>query len=443
MLVTETLSDGLKRAYAVVVPAADIEARHTAKLTELGKTLKIPGFRPGKVPLAIVRQRYGQAVNAEVLEESVSEASRQLLSERGLRPAVEPKLDLVNATPGADVEFKIELELLPEIVLPDMAALSLTRQKAEAGGEAVDRALAEIAKRQRDLVEVTDGRGAVLGDVLTVDYAGSIDGIAFEGGTGTDMDVELGGEGFIPGFSEGMVGMTLGETRDVHVSFPADYGKEDLAGKPAVFVITVKKLRAPVDVAIDDALAEKIGFEGGLAGLREAVTEQIQREYDQVSRMKLKRALLDALAKQADFAAPAGMVDPEFAQIWQRVESDLKDGKLDEDDAGKDEETLKADYRAIAERRVRLGLLLAEIGRVNNVQVSQDELFRAMRTEAGRYPGQERQVMEFFQNNPRAVESLRGPIFEEKVVDFILELAKVEDRIVTAEELTAPESLAA
>jgi trigger factor len=237
--------------------------------------------------------------------------------------------------------------------------------------------------------------------------------------------------------------MTVGETRDVHVTFPAEYGKAELAGKPAVFVITAKNLRAPVDVPVDDALAEKIGFEGGLAGLREAVEQQIQREYDQVSRLKLKRALLDALAAKADFAAPAGMVDPEFEQIWQRVAADMKDGKLDADDAGKDEATLKADYRAIAERRVRLGLLLAEIGRVNGVQVSQDELFRAMRTEASRYPGQERQVLEFFQNNPRAVESLRGPIFEEKVVDFILELAKVEDKTISAEELTAPESVAA
>ena len=442
MLVTETLSDGLRRAYAVVLPAADIAERHGAKLAELGKTLKLPGFRPGKVPLPIVRQRYGQAVIAEVLEESVSAASRQLLSDRGLRPAVEPKIDLVNADPGADVEFKIELELLPEIAIPDLAGLSLERLKATPDDAAVDRALTEIARRQRTLVDVAEPRPARQGDVLSVDYAGSIDGVAFEGGTGTDMDVELGGEGFIPGFSEGMVGMNVGETRTIPVTFPAEYGKAELAGKPAEFVITAKKLQEAEPVAIDDQLAEKLGFEGGIAGLREVIAQQIQREYDQVSRQRLKRALLDALAAGADFACPAGMVDPEFAQIWQRVEADMKDGKLDADDAGKDEDTLRADYRAIAERRVRLGLLLAEIGRANAVQVSQDELMRAMRTEASRYPGQERQVLEFFQKNPNAMESLRGPIFEEKVVDFILELAAVAERAVTPEELTAPEPAA-
>lgn len=442
MLVTETLSDGLRRAYAVTLPAADIAARHSARLAELGKSLKLPGFRPGKVPLPIVRQRYGQALTAEVLEESVSEASRQLLSDRGLRPAVQPKIDVVTADPGADVEFKIELELLPEIPMPDLSQLKLERLKATADDAAVDRALNEIARRQRSLVDVAEPRPAREGDVLTVDYAGSIDGVAFEGGTGTDMDVELGGEGFIPGFSEGMVGMNVGETRTIAVTFPAEYGKAELAGKPAEFVITAKKLREAEPVAIDDTLAEKLGFEGGIAGVREVVTQQIQREYDQVSRQRLKRALLDALAAGADFACPQGMVEPEFAQIWQRVEADMKDGKLDADDAGKSEETLRAEYRAIAERRVRLGLLLSEIGRSNSVQVSQDELMRAMRTEASRYPGQERQVLEFFQKNPNAVESLRGPIFEEKVVDFILELAQVSERAVPLEELTASEGAA-
>jgi trigger factor len=443
MLVTETLSDGLKRAYAVVLPAADIAARRSAKLAELGKTLKMPGFRPGKVPLPIVQQRYGQAVGAEVLEESVTEAARQVLSERGLRPAVEPKIDLVAAAEGADVEFKVELEIMPEIAAPDLAAISLTRLKSEPTDEAVERALGEIAKRQRELVEPEQARPARVGDVLTVDYAGSIDGVAFEGGTGTDMDVELGGEGFIPGFVEGMVGMNVGESRDIDVTFPAEYGKAELAGKPARFAITAKRLREPAELPIDDALAARIGFEGGIGELRDAVKQQIQREYDQLSRMKLKRALLDVLAAGADFAVPEGVVVPEFDQIWQRVEADMKDGKLDEEDAGKDEATLRAEYRAIAERRVRLGLLLSEIGRANSIQVSQDELLRAMRTEASRYPGQERQVLEFFQKNPRAVESLRGPIFEEKVVDFILELAKLEEKPVSPEDLTAEEPSAA
>ena len=437
MLVTETLSEGLKRGFTVVVPAADVEGKRHAKLSELGKTIRLPGFRPGKVPMPLLKQRYGGAVTAEVLEESVNEATQRVLTDRGLRAATQPKVDLVKADGTEDLEFKVELELLPDITPPDLAGLNLTRLKAEASDEAVDKALAELAKRQRDLVAVEEDRGAAVGDVLQVDFTGRIDGTPFPGGTGTDMNVEMGGSGFIPGFWEGMEGMKVGETRFIDVTFPAEYGAAELAGKPAQFEITAKKLQASVVPAVDEALAEKLGFEGGLEKLRDAVRTQIQREYDQMSRMKLKRGLLDALAERADFAVPEGMVEPEFQQIWQRLEADMKEGKLDADDQGKDEATLRSEYRAIAERRVRLGLLLAEIGRANSVQVKQDELLQAMRAEAMRYPGQEKMVMEFFSKNPQAVENLRGPIFEEKVVDFITEMAKVEDQVVTAEELSA------
>jgi trigger factor len=254
------------------------------------------------------------------------------------------------------------------------------------------------------------------------------------------MNVEVGGTGFIPGFSEQMEGMKVGESRTIDVTFPEEYGAKELAGKAATFELTAKALRRPQVPTVDEALAEKLGFEGGLEKLREAVAGQIQREYDQVSRLRLKRELLDQLAERADFSVPESMVDPEFQQIWQRLETDRKEGKLDADDQNKDEDTLRAEYRAIAERRVRLGLLLAEIGRANGIQVGQDELMRAMRAEASRYQGQERQVMEFFQKNPQATESLRGPIFEEKVVDYIVELATVEDRTVPAEELNADPS---
>ena len=442
MQVTETLSEGLKRAYTVVVPAADIESKRTARLTDLGKTLNIPGFRPGKVPLPVVRQRYGSAVTAEVLEESVSEATRQVLNDRGLRPALQPKIDLVNPDVGAcaakDLEFKVELELMPEITPPDFGAISLTRLKADVAPETIDKTLADIAQRNRELADITaeelGDRGAAKGEVLTVDYVGRIDGTEFPGGTGTDINIEVGGEGFIPGFSEQVEGMKPGETRTIEVTFPAEYGAPDLAGKAAAFEITAKKLSRAVVPAVDDELAKKLGFDD-LAATRQAITERMQNEYDQLARLKLKRQLMDALAEVTQFASPEGMVDQEFNQIWQRLEADRKEGRLDEEDKAKDEETLKSDYRAIAERRVRLGLLLAEIGRANSITVGADEMSRAMRMEASRYPGREQQVLEFFRQNAQAAEMLRGPLFEDKVVDLVLELAKIEEKPATPEEL--------
>jgi trigger factor len=442
MDVTETLSEGLKRAFTVVVPAADIESKRAARFANLGKTLTLPGFRPGKVPLTLVRQRFGTMVSAEVLEESVSEATRQVLSDRGLRPAQQPKVDLVTPDVGAgaakDLEFKVELELLPEITLPEFGSISLTRLKVEPAADTVDKTLADVAQRNRELVEITPeelgDRGAAKGEVATVDYIGRIEGVEFPGGTGNDIAVEVGGEGFIPGFTDQIDGMKPGETRAIEVTFPAEYGVPNLAGKPATFEITVKKLSQAVVPAVDDELAKKLGFDD-LAAMREAVTARLQGEYDQMSRLRLKRQLLDALAERAVFASPESMVEQEFSQIWQRLETDRKEGRLDDDDKDKDEETLRSDYRAIAERRVRLGLLLAEIGRVNSIAVAADEMARAMRIEAMRYPGQEQQIMEFFRQNPRATETLRGPIYEDKVIDFVLELAKVEDRVVPLEEL--------
>ena len=436
MQVTETLSDGLKRGYAVTVPVADIESKRTAKLTEIGKTVRLPGFRPGKVPMTVVRQRYGTAIMSEVLEESVNSATQQVLTDRGLRAATQPKVDVTSLDEKQDLQFNVEVELLPEISMPDFSAIQLTRVRAEPAPEVIDKALNEIAARQRELEPVTEDRGAQVGDTLTIDFLGKVGDVPFLGGAGTAMPVELGGSGFIPGFSEGLVGMKPGEERTIDVTFPAEYHAKELAGQAATFEIKSGTLQQPKPMPIDDALAEKLGFEN-LQGLRDLIAQQIQREYDQMSRMRIKRELLDSLAGTADFMVPESMVGSEFAAIWKRVESDMKDGKGDEEDKGKDEDTLKSEYRAIAERRVRLGLLLSEIGRANGIQVAADEMTRAMRTEAGRYPGQEAQVMEFFRKNPQAAESLRGPIYEDKVVDFVLELAKVEDKSVTAEDLAA------
>ncbi len=434
MQVTETLSEGLKRGWTVTVPAADIATKRETRLAEVAKTVSLPGFRPGKVPMAVIKKRYGAAVMGEVLEEAVNEATRSLLEERGLRSAVQPKVDVVNIGEGSDLEFKVELELMPSITLPDFSTIELSRQKAEPTDEAVGRALDDIAKRQRELVPVTEVRPAAKGDILTVDFLGKVDGVPFPGGEGTDVDLEVAGAGFIPGFTEQVEGMSAGDTKVIDVTFPEEYGSKDLAGKAATFDITVKALKTQVLPAIDDEMAKKVGFDT-LDELRGLIVQQMQREFDQLSRLRVKRQLLDKLAEQASFPAPQGMVDGEFEQIWQRLEADRKEGRTDGEDAGKDDETLRGEYRGIAERRVKLGLLLAEIGRTHSLTVSADEMTRAMRVEASRYQGQEQMVMDFFRKNPEAAETLRGPIFEEKVVDFVLELAKVAETVVTPEEL--------
>ena len=436
MQVTETLHDGLKRGWTVVVPHTDIEGKRSKRLAEIGKSIKLPGFRPGKVPANLIRQRYGGAVMAEVLEESVQDATRQVLDERGLRPALQPKVDVVSADSASDLEFKVEVELLPEIPMPELGSLQLTRLKAEPSTEAVDKALDNLASRQRDLVAVDEDRPAAAGDVLNVDFVGKVDGKPFAGGTATGLDVEIGGAGFIPGFAEQLEGMKAGEAREIAVTFPAEYHAKEMAGQAATFEVEAKALKRPIAPTMDDAFAEKLGMES-MDDLRKAITGVIQREYDGISRMRLKRDLLDHMAKLATFDAPQGLVDAEFDQIWKRVEADLKSDEGDAEDKAKDEDTLKAEYRAIAERRVRLGLLLSEIGRSNGIQVGDDEMTRAMRAEAGRYRGQEQQVFDFFRKNPQAAETLRGPIFEDKVVDFVLDLAQVEDRLVSVEELSA------
>jgi trigger factor len=442
MQVTETLSDGLRRAYAVVVPACDIEGKVKTKLAEIGRTIKLPGFRPGKVPVNLVRQRYGASVMAEVMQDSLNTAADLVIEERGLRPAGQPRIALagqpdVKAATASDLAFSVELEILPEIVAPDLGALSLVRLRAEVPPEAIDSTLERLARQQREMIPVEEDRGAETGDVLMVDFLGRVDGVPFEGGAGQDTRVEIGGEGFIPGFSEGMAGMKAGETRIIDVTFPAEYQAEALAGKAAQFEITAKTLSKPAEAAIDDALAGKLGFES-LEKLRETVSGQMQRELDQMARLRIKRELLDLLSDKADFPAPQNLVEAEFGAIWQRVEQDMNAGQIDEEDRGKDTETLRAEYRAIADRRVRLGLLLSEIGTKAGIQVSQAELTQALRQEAARYPGQEMQVIEFFRKTPQAIEQLRGPLFEDKVVDYILEMAKVEDRLVSPDELNLP-----
>ena len=443
MQVTETLSDGLKRNYTVVLAASDLESRRMERLTTLGKTLRLPGFRPGRVPMPIVRQRFGTAVSAEVLEESVNEATQKVLSERGLRPAQQPKVDVVTENPTAtagDLEFTVALELLPDIVLPDFASIELTRFKAEVPPEAVDKALEQIAKYHHTLdpiwPETLDnrGHGAASGEIVTIDYEGKIDGVPFEGGKGENINVEIGGTGFIPGFAEQLEGARKGDTRTLFVTFPENYGKAELAGKAATFDVTVKELSFQIIPPIDDELAKKLGAED-LAAVRQMVISRQQQEYDAMSRVRLRTALMDALSKVADFPVPASIADGEFNGIWQEFEKQRAAGTQDEEDKAKDDDTLRAEYRAIAERRVRLGLLLAEIGRVNNITVTELEFERALYQRAAQYPGQEAQMMEFMRKYTQLTASVRAPLLEDKVVDFVLELARITDVVVTPEEL--------
>ena len=437
MQVTETLSEGLKRGFTVTVPAAELEGKRDARLKEVAANLNLPGFRPGKVPVSLARQRYGAAIWGEVIEQIVSDSIRAVFEERGLRPAGQPQVDLVSGQEddGKGLEFKVESEILPEIAVPDLSGLALTRLKATVSDEAVDKALTDIAQRGRNFEVIEEVRPAAKGDVVAIDFVGKRDGVPFDGGTAEDVNVEIGGEGFIPGFAEQIEGMKPGEEKVITVTFPVDYGAAELAGKEATFDIKAKQLKKAVDAEINDDLAKTIGFEN-LDQLKDLIRKQISGEYDQLSRLRIKRDLLDALAGKADFEAPAGMVESEFQQIWARVESDRKAGQLDDEDKEKDEDTLRADYRKIAERRVKLGLLLAEIGRKNGITVTPEELGRAVRAEAMRYPGQEQQVFEFFQKNPQAAEGLRGPIFENKVVDYLIELATVTDKEVTPDELS-------
>lgn len=436
MQVTETLSESLKRGFNVLIEDKELEEKRQNRLSELGKKMDMPGFRPGKIPLSVVKQRYGASVQNEVVNEMVRDSIAQILNERGLRPAIQPHVVLKDESlqEGHNLEFSFEVELVPEFTIPDLSDISLTRLKSTPSEDAIQKALENIASRQRELKDIEEDRPAAKGDILIVDFVGKVDGVEFDGGKGQDVAVELGGSGFIPGFSEQMEGMKRDEKRDITVTFPTDYQATHLAGKEAVFSIHAKALKEGVVPAIDDEMAKKIGLEN-LDRLKEAVSKQISSEYDQASQMRLKRDLLDVLAGKVDFEVPPGLLKTEFDQIWQHIENERKAGRLDEEDAQKDEETLKSDYHKIAERRVRLGLLLAEIGVKNGISVTQDELLQAMRAEAMRYPGREKEVIEFFRNNPQAVESLRGPLFENKVVNYIIELAKVEDKEVTPEEL--------
>ncbi|HEX4195212.1 MAG TPA: trigger factor [Stellaceae bacterium] len=439
MQVTETSADGLKHEMTVVVAAADIERRVTDRLSELGRTIRLPGFRPGKVPLTVLRKRYGPSVMGEVLERTVSESSTDAMRERNLRPALQPKIEIVSFNEGTDLQYKLAVEVLPQIELANLGEIQIERLKPEVPEAEIDSALERIAKQQRKAEPVD--RAAEKGDIVVMDFVGSVGGVEFPGGSAKDYSLELGSSSFIPGFEDQLIGIKAGEERQVKVDFPADYGAEDLAGKAAEFKVNASAIKAMADQPIDESLATAVGMDN-LAALRDVVRERIERDYSGLARQKLKRQLLDRLAERHHFTVPAGMVDIELDTIWRQYQAQLERAKqsgAEQTETPKDEAAIKAEYKDIAERRVRLGLVLAEIGSKNNLNVTQEELNRSIAEEARRFPGQERNVIEYYRNNPGAVDGLRAPIYEDKVVDFILELAQVTDKPVSLKDLLAME----
>lgn len=464
MQVNETLNEGLTREFTITIPAADLDAELNGRLVELAPQVNMPGFRPGKVPPALLRQRYGDSLLGEVIEKSVSESSQRALDERDLRPASQPNVEITSYEKGQDLEYKLSVELMPEIETVDFSTLELERVVAEPSDDDINDALTRMSEGQKESAPIEEARPAANGDVVVIDFVGKIDGEPFDGGAAEDHHLELGSNTFIPGFEEQLVGLNAGEEKAVTVSFPDDYQASHLAGKEAVFDVTLKEIREPKPVEIDDAFAQRFGLDS-LDALKEAIGEQMKGEYLTATRTRMKRQLLDVLADKHSFEVPPKMVEEEYKGIVHQVvhhadgeagqdqdhdHGDDHDHAHDHDhdhdhahdhDAGHDADEKKlsdedrAEYRGIAERRVRLGLLLSEVGRKNNIQVTDEEVSRAIQEQAARFPGQERFVFDYYQKNPQALAQVRAPLFEDKVVDFVVELAKVTDKTVTAEEL--------
>ncbi len=431
MQVKELSAEGLKRAYEVVVDASEIEQRVDKRLDELKKTIKMPGFRPGKVPVTLLKKQYGKSVRGEVLEQAVNDGSQQAINDNELKPALRPKIELKSFEDGGNLEFSMELEVLPDVPKVDLKTIELTRMKAEVTDEAMADALENFSKRFQEYEAPAKARKSKDGDRLTINFVGKVDGEEFDGGKADDFPLVLGSGSFIPGFEDQLIGKKVDEDVEVNVTFPEAYGAENLAGKDAVFEVKVKEIEEPKPVELTDDLAKGQGFDD-LEALKTAMRESMEGDYGNVSRARVKRSLLDHFADNVKFEVPAGMVDLEFEAVWKQIEEELKNNPEQTD---KSEDELKAEYKDIAERRVRLGLILSDIGQANELQVEQAELNQAMMEQVRRFPGQEKQVFEYFQKNPQAIEQLRAPIYEDKVVDFVLEMAKVEDQTVSVEEL--------
>ena len=442
MQVTETLSEGLKREYKVVVPASELDAKVNERLDELKTRVRLDGFRPGKVPMSHLKRVYGRSAMAEVIDATVRDTNNQIVSEHGFKLAAEPKVTLPEEKDAieeliagkADLNYTMAVEIVPPIELTDFKAIKLARPTSEVADSEVDEAIGRIAEQNKPFTPKGEAEKAAEGDRVIISFAGTINGEPFEGGSGDDSAVLIGSNTFIPGFEEQLIGIAAGETRALKVTFPEHYQAEHLAGKDAEFVVTAKSIETPGAVAVDDEFAKSLGLES-LAKLREMVKERLAQEHGAMSRQKVKRKLLDELDTRHKFEPPPTLVQEEFDRVWKSVLQELENEKKTFADENTTEEKAREEYHAIAERRVRLGLVLAEIGEKNNITVTEDELSRAVMEQARQFPGHEQRVWDYYRQNPQSVAGLRAPIYEEKVVDFLLELADVTENKVSREEL--------
>ena len=442
MQVIETLAQGLKRELKVVIPAKDMEARMNERLAEVKDRVKINGFRPGKVPFAHLKKVYGKSIMADLVNEIVREKPTEILSGRGEKSATQPEIamtedeseadKILNAE--ADLEFTVAYEIIPAIELKDVSGIKVTREVVEIAEDEVNEQILKIAESARSY-ESKKGKAAN-GDRVTIDYLGKVDGEAFDGGKDEDAELVLGSNRFIPGFEEQLVGVKAGDEKTITVTFPADYPAANLAGKEATFDITVKDVASAQDIEINDELATKLGLESA-EKLKEIVRGQIESQYGSLTRQKVKRQILDQLDELYQFDTPERLVEAEFENIWRQINTDLQQAGKTFADEETTEEEARAEYRKLAERRVRLGLVLSEIGEKAGVQVSDDELQRSLFEQLRQFPGQEKQILDYFKNTPGAAASLRAPLFEEKVVDHLLSEISVTDKTVSKEELTA------
>jgi trigger factor len=441
MQVTETLSDGLKREFQVVVSAADLAAKADERIDALKGQVRINGFRPGKVPVSHIKRMYGRAMMAEAIENAVREANAKIVTDRGLKLVREPEVKLPEdqgtvekvIEGKSDLAYTVAIEIMPPIELADFKGISLEKRVADVTDTEIDNAINRLAEQSRAYAAKGEGAKADKGDRVVIDFTGKIDGTPFEGGTGGDVGVNIGSGTFIPGFEDQLVGSVAGEKRTVNVTFPAAYPAANLAGKAAEFDVTVKSVDAPQPIKLDNDFAKSLGLDS-FAKLKDMMRERLQREHAAVSRQRLKRKLLDELDARHKFAPPPSLVEGEFDNVWKTITGDLQQQGRTFEDEGTTEEKAKQEYRTIAERRVRLGLVIAEIGERNGIKVTDDELSRAVMEQARQAPGKEQEVWNYFRNNPEAVANLRAPIFEDKVVDYILELAKIAEKKVPNEE---------
>jgi trigger factor len=436
MQTVETLNQGLKRAYRITIPKKDIDARVDGELKKVAPQIRMPGFRPGKVPANLVRKMHGPALEQEALNSAVQEGVQQLIAEQKLRPAMQPQVELEEGGPGRDAVVKVELETLPEVPAPKIDELKLERLLVEPSAEEVDSAIARLVEGQKSFDPAPANSAAETGDLVVIDYEGSVDGEPFEGGRGESMRVELGSGRLIPGFEDQLVGAKANEQRTLTVTFPEEYPVAYLKGREAKFEVTVGEVQKPRATEMDDAFAQSMGLEG-IDQLRELMKGQVEQELGGLTRTHMKRRLLDQLAESHDFEVPPSMVEAEFSQIWQQLEQEA--GQEEDPEAARAEmESERGDYRAIAERRVRLGLLLSEIGQRNGIQINENEMNQLIMQAAQQYRPEDRQkFVEYVRNEPMAAAQLRAPLFEDKVVDFLFSKAQISERTVSREALQA------